>query len=186
MFKNDINSIILCVILLLTLISFVLRLMESVHRKRQDDHLSLLIFSLIRKQKTLDDDYMLLKEQNQEYEKEIKHLQEMINSLGVLETKNSNTISSLTSSINKYMEEYKRIKDEKIYPTPQLSEMIRQTIGEYVLQEVTLLKHQRVIISPDGPISAAISDKVCKTYPHVNEEWICKKVIEFIQEKSTQ
>lgn len=183
MFKNDIEFFIQCAILLIMLLVVVLayaRIMRA-NRKR-DEELSRLMYSLIRKTQTLDDDYYALKEQNQQYANDIKRLQEMINSLGVLEQKNAGSISSLTSSINEVIQENRRRSEEKIYPTPQLSEMIKTTIGEFLHQEITMIRDMRIPISPTDPVTIKITKNVIKTYPHVDEAWIAKKVIEVIQE----
>lgn len=183
MIKNDIEFFILGSILLILLLVVVLvytRIMR-VNRKR-DEELSRLMYSLIRKTQTLDDDYYALKEQNQQYTNDIKRLQEMINSLGVLAQKNASSISSLTSSINNVIQENKRRSEEKIYPTPQLSEMIKTTIGEFFHQEVVLIRDMRFPVSPNDPVVTKIAKNTIHTYPHVDEGWIAKKVIEVIQE----
>ncbi|MBR5296309.1 MAG: hypothetical protein IKU29_00360 [Parabacteroides sp.] len=185
MIKNNIEFFILCAMLLILLLVVVFAFFKimKTNRKR-DEELSRLMFSIIRKIQNLDDDYYSLKEQNQQYANDIKRLQEMINSLGVLEQKNSNTITSLTSSIKTALEEYNKRSNEKIYPTPQLSDMIIKTINEFIHQEVTFLRDKRIPIPPNGPVSVEISKRVSKTYPHVDEEWICRKVIEAITEIS--
>ena len=183
MFKNDIEFFILCAILLILFLVVGLayaRIMRT-NRKR-DEELSRLMYSLLKKTRGLDDDYLALKEQNQQYANDIKRLQEMINSLGVLEQKNASSISSLTSSIQNVIQENKRRENTKIYPTPQLSEMIKTTIGEYFHQEVVMLRDMRIPVSPTDPVTVKITKNTIKTYPHVDEEWIAKKVIEVLTE----
>ena len=95
--------------LLMLLLTTVSAFMLLVHlNKKRTSDLNNLIYSLMRKIRSLDDDYLSLKEQNQQYSNDIKRLQDMIHSLGVLEQKNSNSISSLTSSINNVIQENKR------------------------------------------------------------------------------
>jgi hypothetical protein len=106
----------------------------------------------------------------------------MINSLGVLEQKNAGSISSLTSSINNVIQENRRRSEEKIYPTPQLSDMIKTTIGEFFHQEVVMIRDMRFPVSPEDPVTVKITKNTIKTYPHVDETWIAKKVIETITE----
>ena len=183
MFKNDIEFFILCAILLILFLVVGLayaRIMRT-NRKR-DEELSRLMYSLLKKTRGLDDDYLALKEQNQQYANDIKRLQEMINSLGVLEQKNASSISSLTSSIQNAIQENKRRENTKIYPTPQLSEMIKTTIGEYFHQEVVMIRDMRIPVSPTDPVTVKITKNTIKTYPHVDEEWIAKKVIEVLTE----
>lgn len=187
MFKNDIEFFILCAILLILFLVVGLayaRIMRT--NRRRDEELSRLMYSLLKKTRELDDDYLSLKEQNQQYANDIKRLQEMINSLGVLEQKNAGSISSLTSSIQNVIQENKRRENTKIYPTPQLSEMIKTTIGEYVHQEIVLIRDMRIPISPSDPITVKISKYVISTYPHVDEEWIMRKVIEVVTEASRE
>lgn len=186
MFKNDIEFFIQCAILLIvflaTIIGFISSYRSAKLRKRRDEELSRLMYSFIRETHGLSDDYYALKEQNQQYANDIKRLQEMINSLGVLEQKNAGSISSLTSSINNVIQENKRRSEEKIYPTPQLSEMIKTTIGEYFHQEVVMIRDMRFPVSPNDPVTLKITRNVTKTYPHVDEEWIAMKVVETITE----
>lgn len=187
MIKNDIEFFILLAILLIILLVVVIafaRIMGA-HRKREEE-LSRLMLSIIRKSHDLDDDYYALKEQNQEYANDIKRLQEMINSLGVLEQKNASSISSLTSSIQNTLQENRRRMDEKIYPTPQLSEMIMTTIDEFIRQEITMMRDMRVIMSPEDPVCVKITKNVIRTYPHVDEEYLAKKVIQRITEAARE
>lgn len=187
MFKNDIEFFILCAILLILFLVVGLayaRIMRT--NRRRDEELSRLMYSLLKKTRELDDDYLSLKEQNQQYANDIKRLQEMINSLGVLEQKNAGSISSLTSSIQNVIQENKRRENTKIYPTPQLSEMIKTTIGEYVHQEIVLIRDMRIPLSPTDPITVKISQYVISTYPHVDEEWIMRKVVEILTEASRE
>lgn len=186
MFKNDIEFFIQCAILLIVFLAAIIgflsgyRLAKS--RKRREEELSRLMYSILQKTRELDDDYLALKEQNQQYANDIKRLQEMVNSLGVLEQKNAGSISSLTSSIQNVIQENKRRENMKMYPTPQLSEMIKTTIGEFFHQEVVMIRDMRIPVSPTDPVTVKITKNTIKTYPHVDEEWIAKKVIEVLTE----
>ena len=187
MFKNDIEFFILCAILLSIFLIVGITCNSIVrYKKRKDEELSRLMYSLLNKTRELDDDYLSLKEQNQQYENDIKRLQEMINSLGVLEQQNTGSISSLTSSIQNVIQENKRRENTKIYPTPQLSEMIKTTISEYIHQEIVFIRGMRIPISPTAPTTVKISNYVISTYPHVDEEWIMRKVIEILTEASRE
>ena len=187
MFKNDIEFFILCAILLILFLAVGLAYAGIMRtNRRRDEELNRLMYSLLKKTRELDDDYLSLKEQNQQYANDIKRLQEMINSLGVLEQKNAGSISSLTSSIQNVIQENKRRENTKIYPTPQLSEMIKTTIGEYVHQEIVLIRDMRIPLSPTDPITVKISQYVISTYPHVDEEWIMRKVVEILTEASRE
>lgn len=186
MIKNDIEFFVQCAILLIVFLAAVIGFISGYRmaraRRRREEEMTRLMYSLIRKNQTLDDDYYALKEQNQQYANDIKRLQEMINSLGVLEQKNAGSISSLTSSINNVIQENRRRSEEKIYPTPQLSDMIKTTIGEFFHQEVVMIRDMRFPVSPEDPITVKITKNTIKTYPHVDRDWIAKKVIETITE----
>ena len=76
MFKNDIEFFILCAILLILFLVVGLayaRMMRT--NRRRDEELSRLMYSLLKKTRELDDDYLSLKEQNQQYANDIKRLQ---------------------------------------------------------------------------------------------------------------
>ena len=68
MFKNDIEFFIQCAILLIVFLAAIIgfisgyRLAKS--RKRREEELSRLMYSLLQKTRELDDDYLALKEQN--------------------------------------------------------------------------------------------------------------------------
>lgn len=191
MLKNyDVEFFIQCAILLIVFLTAIVGLFITIRssksRKRRDEELSRIMYSLMRRTQVLDDDCYALKEQNQQYADEIKQLREIIHSLGVLETKNANTISSLTSSINNTLQEYNSRLNEKIYPTPQLSEMISTTIGEFIRQEISMIRDMRIPLSPEDPVTLKIAKNTIKTYPHVDEDWICKKVIQICHEASRE
>lgn len=183
---NDFQPIIFSFLFLCLFILSVVILKMYITHKRHITESNNILFSLIRKLKYLDDDYILLKEQNETYSKDIKRLLEMVNSLGVLEQKNSNSISSLTSSINNVIQENKKRSEEKIYPTPQLSDMIKTTIDEFIMQEISMIKDMRFPVSPTSPVTVKITTNVIKTYPYVDEEYIAKKVIQRLTEASRE
>jgi len=183
MINNNTEFFILCGILLsIFLIVGITCNSITRYKKKKDEEFSKLMYSILQKTRELDEDYLSLKEQNQQYANDIKRLQELINSLGVLEKINSESISSLTSSIKNVIQENRVRENTKIYPTPQLSEMIRTTINEYIHQEITLIRDMRIPISPTDPVTAKISKRVISTYPHVDEEWIMYKVVEIVTE----
>ena len=155
-------------------------------RKRRDEEMCQLMYSLIRKSNALDDTLYSLKEEFKQNKDETSRVIERINALGSIETKNANTISSLTSSINNTLQEYRKRSEEKIYPTPQLSEMISTTIGEFIRQEISMIRDMRIPMSPEDPVTVKITRNVIRTYPHVDEEWIAKKVIQIVTEASRE
>lgn len=83
-------------------------------------------------------------------------------------------IASLSTSVNDAMKTMVRERNEKILPTPQLSEMILKTIEEQIQTEFVLSSNK----------AAASADSVEKiiantqrTYPHVDRTYIAKRCI---------
>jgi hypothetical protein len=64
--------------------------------------------------------------------------------------------------------------------------MISSTIGEFIRQEISMIRDMRVPMSPEDPITLKITKNVIRTYPHVDEEWIAKKVIQIVTEASRE
>lgn len=92
---------------------------------------------------------------------------------------NTGNITSLTSSIRNLIQENKARENEKILPVPQLSEMILRTIDEYIQMEITLMRDMRV---PDKGAMKRIIDAVVRTYPHVDSEYIVRRVTARLEE----
>ena len=180
MFKNNIEFF----IVLSTIFSFLIGSLFShiLWMRKTDKHneeLCRLIYSLLQKARVLDDNFYNIREI-------INDLELKINSIGSLETKNSNTISSLTSSISNMIQESRKLSEEKIYPTPQLSEMIGSTIDEFIRQEITMMSGMRIPVSHDSPVTLKITKNVIRTYPHVDEEYLARRVIQRLTEASRQ
>ena len=187
MINNNTEFFILCGVLLSIFLTVGITCnVITNYTKKNGEELKRLMYSILQKTRELDDDYLSLKEQNQQYANDIKRLQELINSLGILEQQNTESISSLTSSINNVIQENRVRENTKIYPTPQLSAMIKATIEEYIHQEIVFIRDMRIPISPSDPITVKISKYVLSTYPHVDTDWISRKVVEMITEKSRQ
>lgn len=168
------------VLLLLLLIGvIILQVFHARKANRQIEELNRVMYTLLQKARVLDDNFFNMKE-------DVNNLESKINALGSLETKNSNTISSLTSSISNLIQENRKRSEEKIYPTPQLSEMIGATIDEFIRQEITMMRDMRIPASPDNPTTVKITRNVIKTYPHVDEEYLAKRVIQRIEEITRQ
>lgn len=98
---------------------------------------------------------------------------------------NNNTeleLSTLSTSIDSMFKEYKKSMNTKIYPTPQLSDMITTTIKEQVAIETILTKNLRII---DKNTVNIIIENTVKTYPHVDESYIIKRVLSIIESLKT-
>lgn len=88
------------------------------------------------------------------------------------------TMSSLTSSIRSLVKQNQAAAQEKIYPGPQLLQLIDSCITENILMSASLIKKQRV---PNDPL-AMVSDIVIKTFPHVDEKYIINRVIYIMED----
>ena len=98
---------------------------------------------------------------------------------------NNNTeleLSTLATSIDSIFKEYKQSMNTKIYPTPQLADMITTTIKEQVAVETILTKNLRII---DKNTVNIIIENTIKTYPHVDESYIIKKTLSIIESLKT-
>lgn len=87
-------------------------------------------------------------------------------------------LETLQTSVTDTLEEITARSKEKIYPLPQLSDMITQTIAEQIHLHTTLNNNRRHV--PKEEFNKIIED-VCKTYPNVAEEFIAKKTISIIE-----
>lgn len=94
------------------------------------------------------------------------------------ESRNSDNIASLSSSVQYIVKDYKKSVDTKIYPTPQLSDMIGVTIREQIATE-EMLSHNMRIPSPTS--TTKIIENVIKTYPHVDTEYLTKRCMATIE-----
>lgn len=87
-------------------------------------------------------------------------------------------LETLQTSVTNTLEEMTVRSKAKIYPLPQLSEMITQTIAEQIHLHTRLNNNRRIV--PKEEFNKIIED-VCKTYPGVAEEFIVKKTISIIE-----
>ena len=89
------------------------------------------------------------------------------------------TVTSLTSSIRSLVTQHKVEKEkEKIYPGPQLLELIDKCITENILMTASLIQQQQV---PDDPV-VTVSEILLNTFPHVNENYLQRRVIYIMNE----
>lgn len=94
------------------------------------------------------------------------------------ESENNENLTSLSSSVASVLKEYKSSLDNKIYPTPQLSELIGQTIREQIMTEEMLSHNMRI---PNPTSTTKIIENVIKTYPHVDTEYLTKRCMATIE-----
>lgn len=87
-------------------------------------------------------------------------------------------IGSLSTSTNKVINELNTVRDTSIMPTPQLANMIRETINEQITIE-TLLSHNMKL--PNKNSTEYIIENTVKTYPNVNKEYIVKLSMAMIE-----
>lgn len=101
-----------------------------------------------------------------------------IEELSEVEVYNGKNLDSLSSGVQYFMDEQKNALSNKIMPTPQLSEMIGVTIQEQIATEEMLMHNMRI---PNSDASMKIITNVCRTYPHVDEEYITKRCLATIE-----
>lgn len=94
------------------------------------------------------------------------------------EQTNSENLNSLSSGVRYMLQEQQRSLDNKIYPTPQLSEMIGVTIKEQIATEEMLSHNMRI---PNPQSTTKIIENVIKTYPHVDTEYLTKRCMAQIE-----
>ena len=118
--------------------------------------------------------YYILKKQ--------KSIDYVLNEVSVSNNNTESELSTLSTSIDSMFKEYKQSMNTKIYPTPQLVDMITTTIKEQVAVETILTKNLRII---DKNTVNIIIENTVKTYPHVDESYIIKKTLSIIESLKT-
>lgn len=88
------------------------------------------------------------------------------------------SLETLQSSVTNTLEDMRRQSKEKIYPLPQLSNMITETIAEQIQIHSKLNSNRRVVPKEDFK---KIITVVCMTYPNVSEEYITEKAVSIIE-----
>lgn len=114
--------------------------------------------------------YLILKKQ--------KSIDDVLNEVAISNNNTESELSTLSTSIDSMFKEYKQSMNTKIYPTPQLADMITTTIKEQVAVETILTKNLRII---DKNTVNIIIENTTKTYPHVDESYIIKKTLSIIE-----
>lgn len=88
------------------------------------------------------------------------------------------TMTSLTSSIRSLVKQNQAKNDEKIFPGPQLLQLIDSCITETILMTATLISKQRV---PNDPL-VMVTEIVTKTFPHVDVTFLEQRIIYIMEE----
>lgn len=93
------------------------------------------------------------------------------------------SLETLQSSVANTLEDMHRRSQEKIYPMPQLSNMITETIAEQIQIHSKLNSNRRVVPKEDFE---KIITATCLTYPNVSKEYIVEKTISIIESMKSE
>lgn len=154
---NDILTIILIVIVLALTIALVICMTMLIRVKNNSSEISRILFTLMKRQKISDESL-----------NGIKH---------ALVTIHEN-IGSLSTSTKQLIDDFKTINNEKNLPTPQVVNMIKDTIMEQITIETLLSRDMRV---PNKKSTEYIIENTIKTYPHIDQEYLVKLCLAMIE-----
>lgn len=130
----------------------------------------ILLQNMIRIKKQLDDTNRLLYFNLKSHERLQSSLQEQQDSIDII-NQNMKTIShDLEIKIKQDAEKASR----KIYPRPELANMITNTIQEQIQIEMSLSKNLK---APPRDYVEVITESVIRTYPEVDPSYLTKKCI---------
>jgi hypothetical protein len=150
----DIVCLIICALSLLTFIVIMVRISQL--NRRLDDHGNYI--------------YKMMKATDESKESQT--------SISTDVNKVNETMSSLTSSIRSLVKQKQEAANEKIYPGPQLLQLIDSCITETILMTATLISRQRV---PNDPL-LMVTDIVTKTFPHVDTTFLEQRIIYIMED----
>lgn len=148
-------SILIIVILSVSLITCIV--CYIIPMKRKFDELSRIMFTILKKEK---------------YQEE-----ELIDIRKALH-KSYDRIESLSTSTKTVINELNTVNNKTILPTPQLSNMIKETINEQITIETLLSNKMRL---PNRKSTGYIIENTAKTYPNVDKEYIVKLCMAMIE-----
>ena len=155
-YKESIVCGLVTALLLLTIAFFIL--VYSYHRIKQKlDDVTNIIYQLMRC--------------NEQSTTSITEVSKMSNTT-------NETLSTLTSSIRNVMKKMSHDNDQKIYPGPQLLELVDKCITENVLMYASLIKNDPM---PENPVTW-ISNIVIQTFPHVKSDYLIQRTTYVIEE----
>ena len=92
-------------------------------------------------------------------------------------------IGSLSSSTAGLIKEVNRNNTMKIWPTPQIAELVVSTIREQISTEITLSNNMKI---PNNNSVRKIIDITVATFPNVEEEYITRRVFAEIENLGRQ
>ena len=148
-------TLVICSVLLLIALTICIALL--IHIKHNTIEMSRVLYILFKKNKTFDDST-----------DDIKH---------ALVTIHEN-IGSLSTSTKQVIDDYRVTRDQSILPTPQLSNMIKETIKEQITIESLLSRQMRI---PNGESTNHIIENTVQTYPNVDNKYIVKLCLAMIE-----
>ena len=93
------------------------------------------------------------------------------------------SLETLQSSVANTLEDIHRQSNQKIYPLPQLSNMITETIAEQIQIHSKLNSNRRVVPKEDFE---KIITATCLTYPNVSKDYIVEKTISIIESMKSE
>lgn len=161
--SNELMILILGVVVVLLSLSLLLMCVLYNKTKRTIDDMKNFIYQLMR--------------QNDTSTNSIVEVSKMTNTT-------NETLSTLTSSIRSVMKKVQHDNDQKVYPGPQLLELIDKCITENVLMEATLIHNDPM---PENTV-AKVANIVIQTFPHVVPDYLIQRTTyvmeEFIASKS--
>ena len=153
---------IVMIIILITLLTFIISMSVKMSKMTSTmNEMTNMMYYILKRQKIIDTNL---------YE------------ISMISNNTETELSTLSTSIDSLFKEYKQSIDKKIYPTPQLVEMITTTIKEQIAVETILTKNLRII---DKNTVNIIIENVIKTYPHVDESYIIKKTLSIVENLKT-
>ena len=92
-------------------------------------------------------------------------------------------VSELSRALNIKIQYDIAEAERKVYPTPEVSRMITETIQEQVEIEMILSKN---LAAPSGEYVDDITYRVLKTYPKIDPDYIARKCLSVIEVELAQ
>lgn len=134
----------------------------------------ILCVSYKKMKRTLEDNlkfmYQLMR-QNESTTNNVEQLSKTTNTT-------NETLSTLTSSIRSVMKKMQHDSNEKMYPGPQMLELIDKCITENILMQATLIQNDPM---PENSL-VKVSNIVTKTFPHIYPEYIIQRTTYIMEE----
>ena len=110
--------------------------------------------------------------------KECSQLKQTTNDIIDLNEQIITTVKTIADDLEVKIKQENEEKQKKIYPTPELSKMITETIQEQIEMEIVL---SRNLTAPSNEYITNITYNVMQTYPQVHPDYIHKKCLAIIE-----